>query len=69
VALRSGITSKDDGGLVGIALNNGSALGKDGLSIIPLIFNKWVWQIVWVRQMPLVKPPILVQALRMFSHF
>lgn len=30
VTLRSGITSKGDGGLVGIALNNGSALGKDG---------------------------------------
>jgi iron complex outermembrane receptor protein len=30
VTLRTGITSEGDGGLVGVAINNGSALGKDG---------------------------------------
>lgn len=30
VTLRTGITSKGDGGMVGVALNNGSALGNDG---------------------------------------
>lgn len=40
VTVRSGITSAGDGGMFGVALNNGSALGKDGFINYTLDLSK-----------------------------